>query len=361
MVMPPSSLRSRVRHPPRHWTISAGLTLACLAVATAGCSSFQDESTIVDLRILGIMADPPEIYVDPTTLASQTDPITSSITALVVDPQGNGRAVSYGALACPREIDTVTAATGRNGVVCQPNVPGMTPNSLELTPGGLPMDTTDPGPEHAVPVPFSVPPSLLALAFTLDPYGALGFQLPIVIQLELSAGTESIVSTKRVIFSQKIPGHEDQPPNANPIVTQVTVYPARDSLANPIDPMVLPEGTPVTVPLGGQVWFEPGGADAQAYSTRALTRDDPPQIITKDVPAETLRYAFFTTAGAFSPLETSTVSSPIFTYQGRVHIESHYTAPKTMPADPNLTVWIVVRDERGGTSWTRRQITLVAP
>src|SRR5207342_586857 len=96
----------------------------------SGCSSFQDVTTVIDLRLLGIKADPPEIYVDP--MALPTTPFTSTITALVVDPQGNGRAVSYSALACPREIDSVTAATGKNGVVCQHNVPGQTPSSLEI-------------------------------------------------------------------------------------------------------------------------------------------------------------------------------------------------------------------------------------
>src|SRR5215831_20314850 len=105
--------------------------VAFFTLAVGGCSSFQDESTLIDLRILGIKADPPEIYVDPSTLANQTAPFTSTLTALVLDPKGNGRTISYDVLACPRDIDTVTAATGHNGVICQHNVPGQTPTSYE--------------------------------------------------------------------------------------------------------------------------------------------------------------------------------------------------------------------------------------
>src|SRR5882757_8618771 len=105
-------------------TVTVAALAAWIALAGGGCSTFQDESTIIDLRILGIKAEPPEIYVvDPSTLASQTQPFTSKLTALVVDPKGNGRSISYDVLACPRDIDTVTAATGHNGVICQHNVP----------------------------------------------------------------------------------------------------------------------------------------------------------------------------------------------------------------------------------------------
>src|SRR5581483_7833993 len=206
------------------------------ALAGGGCSSFQDESTIVDLRILGIMANPPEIYVDPSTLANQTQPFKSTFTALVVDPKGNGRAISYDAQACPRDIDTVTAATGHNGVVCQPNVAGQPPTSYEVLDPPGPQLTSDPGPQHEISFDFSVDPSLLALAFGVDPYAAMGFQLPVVVQMELGAGSENIVTTKRLIFSQQLPDRPPQSPNQNPEVTTVTTYAARDANLDPISP-----------------------------------------------------------------------------------------------------------------------------
>jgi len=335
--------------------------VALAALAIGGCSTFQDESTIIDLRILGIKAEPPEIYVDPNALANQTQPFKSTFTALVVDPKGNGRSISYDVLACPRDIDTVTAATGHNGVICQQNVAGQTPTSYEVIPPSTPAMTSDPGPEHDISFDFSVPPSLLQLAFTADPYAAMGFQLPVVVQMHLGAGSENIVATKRLIFSQQLPDRPAQAPNQNPEVTTVTTYPARDANLDPISPMPLDPGAPVPVPLGAKVWFEPGGAVAEAYSTRTLTRDNPPRVVTTDVPAETLRFAFFTTAGTFTPVETSTATSAIFTKPDRPHLESQYTAPTKMPDDPLVTLWIFAHDERGGASWTTRQIQLIQP
>jgi hypothetical protein len=297
----------------------------------------------------------------PMFLPSDDDKsLASTVTALVLDPAGQGRAVSYAALGCPRDIDTVTAATGQNGIVCAHD----DTHTFDLLdppgPQGSAGTAASGGTEHEIIVPFAISLRQLADAFSIDPQGAAGFQLPIVTQLELAAGSERVVATKRVIFARQL----DNRPltvNHNPLITKVTVYPARDAQANPIEPSDLPEGSPVTIPLGGSLWFEPGGAIAEPYSTRELSRDVPPQIVTKDVPAETLRYAYFTTAGVFSPVETSTVPLVIFETPDHPHIESQYTAPRTMPADPKLTIWIVVRDERGGASWTRRQIVLAPP
>lgn len=354
-TLPATSGRRRAREP---W---AGLAVAALAGLSATCASFDNVTTISDLRILGIMAEPPEIYVDRSMLASQTDPFVSTFTALVVDPRGAGRPVSYSVLACPREIDTVTAATGRNGVVCAHNVPGMTPSSLEIISPDTPAETSDPGPEHPITFPFSVPPPLLGQAFMLDPFGAQGFQLPIVVQLELAAGGESIVATKRVIFSQQLDDRPPQMPNQNPVPGSIRVYPARDAQRLPIDPTVIDDLHPVGLNRGGLLWFEPMDTPREAYSTRVLTRDNPPQVVTADVAQETLRFAFFASAGSFSPPETSTVKSLLRDEQGEPHVESQYAAPSVIPDSGVVTIWIVTHDERGGASWVERQLSIYDP
>jgi hypothetical protein len=237
----------------------------------------------------------------------------------------------------------------------------MTPTSLEVIPPDMPLGTPDgEGPEHRITFDFDVPPPLLGAAFMLDPYGSQGFQLPIVVQMELAAGDESIVATKRMIFSQQLLDRPPQTPNQNPTPDKVTVYPVRDAQANPVAPMDLAEDDAITIPPGGQLWFEPVGAVAEAYSTRTLTRDVPPQVMTMDVDAETLRFAFFATAGSFAPPETNTVRS-LLREQDRVHLESQYSAPSVAPADPNVTIWIVAHDERGGTSFTRRHVIVGSP
>jgi hypothetical protein len=355
------STRQRPTQTRRTFPALAALAVAALA---AGCSDFQDPTTVIDLRVLGLAADPPEIYVNPSALP--TDPVTSNISALVVDPKGGGRPISYNVLACPRDIDTVTAATGKNGVICQPNQPGETPTSLEVVPDGTTTPPTDTGPVHTIGFQFQVPPALLSAAFSGDsPAAGQGFQLPIVIQMAISAGSESVTTTKRVIFSQPIMGHEDQPPNANPTVTSIQTYADRDASKLPIDPVthtvaagMVDSSTPLTVKLGQTIWIEPQGAVAESYYTPALTRDNPPQMETKLVDAETLRFSFSTTAGTFAPAATSNQQLQVIFDQ--LGLESQYTAPKTMPDDgADQKFWIVTRDERGGASWIQGTITLV--
>jgi hypothetical protein len=340
--------------------VVASVFLGAAALGAGGCSSFQDETTVVDLRVLGIKADPPEIFVDPAALGTQTNPFTTQLTVLAVDPQGGGtRPISYSALACPRETDAVTAATGRNGAVCQANVAGMTPTSMDVTPNDAPVDTPDLGPIHEIGVPLSIPPAFLQYGYSVDlPAGTEGFQLPIVVDMQLAAGAQSLEATKHMIFSQVIPSRPNQQPNQNPQITTLTTFATRDAQKVAVNPTPLADGAAAMVPIGSQLWFQPGGAVAEAYSTRVLTRDNPPQVVIEDVPAETLRFAFFATAGTFAPPETSTAALAIFDPTTEIHLESQYTAPTTMPADPNVTFWIVVRDERGGASWITRTITL---
>jgi hypothetical protein len=42
---------------------------------------------------------------------------------------------------------------------------------------------------------------------------------------------------------------------------------------------------------------------------------------------------------------------------GHIPIDSQWKAPKKasdLPADGNVTIWVVTRDERGGVSWSSR-------
>ncbi|HET6283228.1 MAG TPA: hypothetical protein VFH73_19885 [Polyangia bacterium] len=355
-------------------TLFAPLLLVAVAVAVSvtflGCGNFEDVTTVIDLRTVAIKAAKPEIQID---LNQPDAPYSATLTALVMDPAGAGRPVSYEVIACPRELDTVTAATGRAGAICKP----YDPNSAEVdrsvpvtAAGGPAMTAPGAGPEHQIVLPdFAFPRDLLERALMLDPFAALGFPSAIIFQLTISAGAESETAIKRVVFSIPPAGHPDQPPNANPEITQVVSYRERDAAGMPIDEQPLPPADPtmpepppvLMVPLGRSVWIEPRGAAAESYYTPVLTRGSMPSIIVEQIPRETLRFAFFASAGKFAPPTTSTEPLPIFGPTERIHLESRYTAPAVMPENPQVTFWIVARDERGGTSWSRRTLLLVNP
>ncbi|HVR60788.1 MAG TPA: hypothetical protein VMU50_02765 [Polyangia bacterium] len=338
--------------------------LLIVAAPGAGCGDFQDVSTVVDLRVLDIRADPPELLVDPMNLGG---PYTTRLTALIGDPAGGNRAVSVEALACPRSIDAVTAATGKNGIVCKPFDPqsGDADASVAVTappPAPAPTATRTAFGDAELALPFTFPTDLLVRAYQLDPYASVGFQLPIAFQLTVTAGAESEVAIKRVIFSVPPDGHADQTPNANPGIPALVAYATRDSAANAVDPQPVDLDQPLPVAPGGSLWLEPQGADTEAerYFTRELTHDPMPQVVVTAM-TETLRYYFYATAGTFTPPSTNTVIQVLRSQPDRVHLEAQYQAPVVMPADPHVTFWIVVRDERGGSSWIKGRFLLAAP
>src|SRR5687768_10254428 len=104
------------------------LTLALPLAAGACTPDFQNITTIRDLRLLVVMAQPPEVLVDLPAWAA-VDPAdapavesqlpTFNLQALVMDPAGGGRPVEYQAWACgndPLENSrNPTAQMGRVG------------------------------------------------------------------------------------------------------------------------------------------------------------------------------------------------------------------------------------------------------
>ena len=72
------------------------------------------------------------------------------------------------------------------------------------------------------------------------------------------------------------------------------------------------------------------------------------------------------TAGTFAPGNTSTERNPAFDVTKPSRIESQYTLPTAdqiaTEADGTavVTIWVVVRDDRGGESWQVRRL-LITP
>jgi hypothetical protein len=63
---------------------------------------------------------------------------------------------------------------------------------------------------------------------------------------------------------------------------------------------------------------------------------------------ENLRYSWLATAGSFSDEHTG---GPVDAFGNHPLLRTRWTAP---PAAGPVELWVVVRDERGGTYWTKR-------
>jgi hypothetical protein len=359
----------------------ATATLAATLALAAGCTSFQDPTTVVDLRVLAVQTEPSEVILevdlsDPT--APVVDPASNppvTVTPLIVDPAGGGRPVTYTVLGCPNDPNAASPPGGMGGGMF-PSGGGRTTVGSALCDPASPNTWTFVGTPTAAGASVTVQPTSdqLAAAFRSDlfpdQYGNIhgGFDLgePFVLQISVDAGGERLDVIKRVLYWAR-PIDAAQMPNQTPEMSALTTYPDRDpNTAAPLGTIsTLEDGTPFPVPAGSHPYIQPAPAIAEPYETTVLDPDTH-LAVPLSVPHETIRYAFYATAGTFDPPRTSSELPPGFT--GTVHLESKYNAPadpSAVPADAQgrhlVTIWVVVRDDRGGESWLERTLELTPP
>ncbi len=361
--------------PSRNRTASPLLAAAAtLALAAAGCTSFQDPSTVRDLRVLAIGSEPTEIILSaaaPEEVAAAAIPAIA-ITPLIADPAGGGRPLTVTVSACANDPGAASPPSNGSDPTGFPSGGARTTVGsalCEAAPTELPIAAdVDLGTQPSVVA--RLPAAWVAEAFLRDKfkgadgriYGGSDLGMPIVFQVTARAGDQVVKAIKRVTFWMR-PLRDDQVPNASPQLSSVRAWDRRDeTTAEPRADAVVPldEGVPLDVPEDG-LWIEPAAAEAQPYVTAVIDRLTG-EVVPHDIPRETIRYGFYATAGTFTPFETSSEPPPGVQVSTRVHIESKYEPPPLAerPAGESLLVkvWIVARDERGGTSWLTRSLSV---
>jgi hypothetical protein len=382
----------------RTWSTGT-VVLAMLACGLAACSSFPDVSTVTDLRVLAVQADPPEVFVkvtglpDPSMPGMQIDPTKLGIdpasippiriTPLIVDPRAGLGAITWDVKACP---NNPYGPSPPGSVMGGPMDPGGGANN---TVGSTLCDAATPplaaGLAPSMPHDVQLTSEQLLAAFKSDvfldqygnPHGGFDLGMPLNFQIDVHEGGSPEVAAravKRVTFwAQTWP---DQTPNEIPAIPSVAVYGDRDpatfDLLMPVG--TLSKTTPVSVSLasGKGLWLlpeyhaysnDPAGATDEHYRPTIIDRKPPYQVIEGDETDERIRYAFYATAGHFDPPRT--VNQLIPGTVGTIHLESHYVPPGTLsevPVDAAgqhlVTVWVVVRDDRGGESAFEGRIAL---
>jgi hypothetical protein len=369
------------------WTIMSGALMG----ASNGCGNLDDVTTVKDLRVLAVQSEPAGFLVplDTPGAGTSTD-WQATLTALVVDPLGNARTLTFSADGCPDYIDTITSASGQGSKVC----PDATVTSQFPPPVGPALATatilsTDapgaasPAPPSAIEyhpqVTFGLTPDQLALFFSPAVTGipALDdavtynrdFGLDAIVDLNFHLGAESAAVIKRVVYwpllaAADVPPTFTQPqlPNQNPRLIDIQLFRHRDTTTgDPEDPW--PDGGPtLSIAAKDTLYVLPVPAPdaAERYLLRARNSQTN-AVETLDIARELLTYQFYATAGTFDPDTQQSELSPVLTSpDGRVHTDSQYHLPKLadLPSDGRVTLWIVVRDERAGASWDSRTFTV---
>jgi hypothetical protein len=309
------------------------LALVLALAGAIGCGGLPAADVVVDLRLLGMRAEPPDqvlvLYPDGGGLPSL--PIT--LTALVANPDAGNTPISWEWDVCAiLNTSTTPAASPINNTVtnsCLPNSPGF----ATLATGTV----TAPNGWTEVSTTFTASTALLTQAIALDPYHGLdGLWLPV--QLSLTMGSQSVVGDKYVVYTPPFPGITYVPAK-NPILSGVSVdgvvWPDAGVLA--LSGANMPDGGFEVLPL-----FDAG--QEVSYTEPSFTGQ--PLTFT-----ESWRFDFFGTMGDFNPSDTGGTSPILGDVQNA--LDSRWKPPQGTP-EQDVLFWMVTRTGRGGESWLAR-------
>jgi hypothetical protein len=365
-------------------------------LATGACDDGLDVySLIEDLRVIGMRADPPEMFFDVDTPEVR-------FSALVVSPKGDAITYSFG--FCPvessygcddiddklqfvdsefidnddlkdlRDLNAIGPSSA--GRVSGPGEPTIAEHQrFEVEPLVLPAASSGLGPTGSA----RVVPGNFEMYF--QQVGFYGFGMggrPSGV-LTASDGTDSIIAQKRLTV-----GLSDYTV-ANEIVEETLGYrfcttgeTAADGclefgprVANtnpefdPIEPFFVHQGDTAvdedefeSPPLNISVFTEqflrilPRFTTASVETYPVLKGDLETSEIFVDEYTEEISVSWFCTAGELQ----DDLTWPKFTKT----LDTVYTAPKEPPEDTDglVTIWMVARDQRGGEAWHHLQILI---
>ncbi len=312
--------------------MSARLATIGVALLALGCGeTFAPESRVEGLRVLGIRADPPEIRPGAS----------AALSALVVDPKHS-----------PSERTTVWVGCdpdpfGRNRSACADTTLLQDGSTFVGTNGELPPGVHLIGLGDAAR--YTAPANLFNVLPADDARrqaGVVGQVLALVVgeavaitasQEELKAVFERVRAkqTASVLAMFRLRVSEASSPNQNPGIDLVGVDAAD---LKPLERVKLSPGTQSAL----RVSLRPGAV--QSYLI-----DTPSQLEVRD---EVLVAAFYATAGSFTDdrLKIGSETIPYFGVAG--------TKDEPAPENRQGSLWTVLRDSRGGQSWTENRFFL---
>ncbi|MDP2271085.1 MAG: hypothetical protein Q8N23_34920 [Archangium sp.] len=328
------------------------------AVTFCACVTAQDNPTNVhDLRVLGMRMEPPEVLMrgcnvelllgvvggggsldggtfmlPPQAVAALGSSLITPInfSALIADPAGAGRSLDYRLLTCASRGDRdcnnegdfleLAAGTTTGGELKLNNVSPV----FYLGPDAG-IRTLDDG--SATPLFFEV--------INQDTFKGLGgIRIPVVLELSAADTGEKIYAQKLMIYT-------------------CNLFPEMKQNVTPVLPGLTFDGDPW---LEGEVKKVKGNAAIpfEAMNFTDLEEDYVvPSLELKPVALkESWKISWMTTSGTMSTYNTGGTG-----FDGET--ERHFSSWRPNPADDaekDVEFYFVVRDGRGGNSWTKRSV-----
>jgi hypothetical protein len=321
--------------------VSFRSSIAALTLALAGCDAgFASEEVVVDLRLLGIIASPPEIVtpLDPATpeAISVDDLGEVEVCALIADP-GASRRLAWRMRACPPE------GSGR----CDGDAPsliageGVIEDPEEAAVPAVPCGRVSGGPELVAILTESV------RADDLAGFGNVAVMISLTVWPEGEDSATAEFGEKDLRYAPMVP--EGRVANTNPTLDALEV--AREPTSGRGDDFDLPigrcvDGATFPVAPGERVQVLPRETAGAREDYLVPTFEGGERRLT-----ENLSYQFYATAGNWSRFSSGGQRDSA---GNQPPLDSRWTAPDDLEAigdGLDVQLWIVVRDERGGQAW----------
>jgi hypothetical protein len=309
-----------------------------ILAALAGCGEFEVRSIVLDLRVLAIQADPPEVVI-PVDLENPPEPGEIDIPdievcALVADP-GASRSLAYVLGAC------APTTTSRCDDPERPYAPIARGEVLDPEEAGAPVEICG-----------TLRPDLRLYAVVEDAFlnDALSGFGGLIIQIELivfPAG-ESIASgeyaIKRLLLSPELP--PGRVANENPSLDDLMIE--IEDGNEPSMPLAMPLGRcndvePYVLAAGETINFVPVESEGARQEYVLPTFEGGVRTFT-----ENLTYSWYATAGRW---QREISGGPRDVAGNDPPLDSEWHAPENLDAPEDVRFWVVQRDERGGLSW----------
>ena len=243
--------------------------------------------------------------------------------------------------------------------------------------------------EYNPTVRFGLTPEQIAAFFTLGrtPIPEVeqsikynqDFGLPAIVNLSFNLNGQNAVAIKRVVYWPRL-RDEDKPdptvvqePNKNPylgdpndpLVPEIRFYSHRDEITgNPDQPLPDDVEPTISIAAGDKLYVEPNYPTAvESYLLRVSNPDRPvdDRIETQGGRARAVAILFLCDGRqARTPDAVQRAQSGLTS--GMLHTDAEWLPllkPTAVPADGQVTIWIVVQDERAGTAWAKRTVNVV--
>jgi len=286
----------------------------------AGCqSNFEPASYVNGLRVLAIKAEPPEVAPGES----------STLTALAVDTAGN----------------TIDNQWSRCNVAPGPSDPAVSLTCVSTDAGAPAITQLGSGDRITVTMPQVTAQQLGVPDYTFGVFVPFrlrtdGLATP---GIDAGIGIDEIISFYRLRLATGLEAR-----NTNPRLAGVFVVGGTDGGADSITP--LDNAHPLTMASGDKIVLR-ALIDATSIEKFLIVDGDPRQgqfTLVEEQP----RMLWYATAGSFEHQVTS-LNDADTGFALDVHV------PDVLPAA--ITLWVVVHDERGGTDFLQRSITVRAP